>query len=169
MQDLKKLCCTEAERAQQLRIDELSRQEKESQSAVNQLTVQIQEFQDKVNSLNDSMEFNDPESASSSGLSHVPSHPLSGTLSRDSCLQPDTQNSFCLSGNVFENLPAPSEPPSAPCEPVRRLAERANELERKTCRIWQFQARGLQGRYQFGILPLMQMELSAIHPPLVFF
>ena len=50
-------CCTEAERAQQLRIDELSRQEKESQSTVNQLMVQIQEVQDKVNSLNVSREF----------------------------------------------------------------------------------------------------------------
>ena len=41
MEELKKFCCTEAERAQQLRVDELSRQEGESQSAVHQ------EVQDK--------------------------------------------------------------------------------------------------------------------------
>ena len=46
---------------------------KKSQSAVNHCTVQIQEFQDKVNSLNDSREFFDPETASSSGFSHVAS------------------------------------------------------------------------------------------------
>ena len=62
MEELKKICCTEAERTQQL------------QSAVNQFTLQIQALQDKVNSLNDSSDFYDPETASSSGLSHVPSH-----------------------------------------------------------------------------------------------
>ena len=54
---------------------------------------------------------------------------------------------FFFSGNVFEDLPAPSEPPaaffgnstssaSAQCEPeslnTGRLADRANELERNT-------------------------------------
>ena len=58
-------CCTEAKRAQQLRIDELSRQEKESQSTVNQVMVQIQEVQGKVNSLNVSMNFVDLETPSS--------------------------------------------------------------------------------------------------------
>ena len=43
-------CCTEAERAKQLRIDELSFYEKERKSTVNLLMVQIQELQDKVNS-----------------------------------------------------------------------------------------------------------------------
>ena len=42
---------------------------------MNQLAVQIQELQDEVNSLNDSNEIFDPEPASGSGLSHVPSHP----------------------------------------------------------------------------------------------
>ena len=36
---MRTLRCTEAERARQLRTDELSRQEKESQSIVNQLTL----------------------------------------------------------------------------------------------------------------------------------
>ena len=70
IEELNKMCCTEAERAKQLRKDETV-QEKESKSTVNQLMVQIQELQDKVNSLNDSREFYDPETASSSGLSHV--------------------------------------------------------------------------------------------------
>ena len=48
LEELKKLCCTEAERA---KIDEHSIQEKESQSTVNQLTVQIQELQDKVRTI----------------------------------------------------------------------------------------------------------------------
>ena len=117
------MCCTEAERAKQLRTDELFIQEQERKSTVNQIMVQIQELQDKVNSLNDTREFVDP----------VPSQPMSipsprGSLSRDSCLQPDTRNSFGTE-NVFEDLPALGEPPapffgklssseSAPCEPV---------------------------------------------------
>ena len=44
MEELNKFCCTEAERPQQLRADELSRQEKENKSTMNQLTVQIQEL-----------------------------------------------------------------------------------------------------------------------------
>ena len=66
-----------------------------------------------------------------------------GLISRDSCLQPDTRNSFRTSGHVFEDLPAPGELPpalfgnsrfvaSASCGPVSvitgRLAERANAL-----------------------------------------
>ena len=94
MKELKKFCCAEAERAKQLRIDEFCIQEKKSQSTVNHFTVQIQELQDKVNSLSDSREFFDPETVSSSGLSHVASQPTSipsrrGMLSRDSCLQLD--------------------------------------------------------------------------------
>ena len=90
----------------------LSVQEKESQSTVNQL--KIQELQDKVNSLKGSRDLHDPETSSSSGLSDVPGHPMSipsprGLLSHDSCLQPDTRNSYGTSGNVFEDLPAPSE------------------------------------------------------------
>ena len=45
MEELKKLCCTEGERAKKLRRDELSIQEKESQSTVNQLTVFSERFQ----------------------------------------------------------------------------------------------------------------------------
>ena len=59
-----------------------------------------------MNSLNDAREFIDPGTASSSGLSHVFSQLVRipsrrGMISRDSCLQPDTRNSFGISGNVF--------------------------------------------------------------------
>ena len=63
-------------------MDELSIQEQESESIVNQLMVQLQEIQDKVNALNDSRESHDPETASSSGLPHVPSQPMSNPSPR---------------------------------------------------------------------------------------
>ena len=62
------ICCAEAHRARQLKIDELSMQQREHSSTVNQLLAEIQELQDKVNSLNDAKEFYDPETASSCGL-----------------------------------------------------------------------------------------------------
>ena len=55
----------------QLRFDELCMQQKE-----NQILFQSPELQDKVNSLNDATEFYDPETASSSGFSYVPSQPM---------------------------------------------------------------------------------------------
>ena len=48
IEELKKLCCTEAEKAKQLRGDELAIQEQERKSTVNQFMVQIQELQHKV-------------------------------------------------------------------------------------------------------------------------
>ena len=109
--------------------------------------VQIQELQDEVNSL----EFFDPETASSSGLSHVPSQLVSMPsprvlISRDSCLQLATRNSLGATGCVFEDLPAPDGPSSAlfgisknfasaSCGSVLvdtgRVAERAGVLERE--------------------------------------
>ena len=61
--------------------------------------------------MNDAKEFNDPETASNSGLSHVPSQPMSipsprGMITLDSCLQLDTRNSLGTSGRVFEYLHA---------------------------------------------------------------
>ena len=114
IEELRRICCTEAERARQLRIDELCRQERESKSTVDQLVVQIQELQDRVISLNDAREFHEPETVSSSGLLLVPSQPVSipsqrGLTSRDSCLQLATPNSCRTSGNVFEHPSARSE------------------------------------------------------------
>ena len=53
IQELRGVGCAEAERARQLRIDELSVQQRENPSTVNQLLAQIQDLQDKLNSLND--------------------------------------------------------------------------------------------------------------------
>ena len=63
----------------------------EEPSAMNQLLSQIQTLQDKVNALNEEKEFYDPETASGSGMSHVPTQPSRipsprGMLSRDSGL-----------------------------------------------------------------------------------
>ena len=152
-------------------MEDLSIQEKESKSTVNQLMVQIQELQHKVNSPNDAREFFDPVTASSFGSSHVPSQPMSipslrELISHDSCLQLDTRNSFGMSGDVFEDLLAPSEPSaaffghlrsmaSAPCEPTSLIqgdlqSEQMNWID--TLRIF---AIVTQGSYQLGILLLM--------------
>ena len=100
MLKFQRICCAEAERARQLRIDELSMQQKENPSSVNQLTVQIQELQDKVNALTANR-----DTASSSGLSHVLCQPMSipslrGMTCRDSCLQLGTRYSLGTSGHV---------------------------------------------------------------------
>ena len=99
-----------------MRIDELSMQQNERPSTINQLLSQNQELQDEANySMNGEKEVYDPETASRSGMSHVPSQPLSipsprGMISRDPCLPHDTRNAMGTSGNVFEDLPAQAEP-----------------------------------------------------------
>ena len=82
---------------------------------MNQLLSQIGTLPDRVNALNEEKEFSDPETASSSGMSHVPSRIPSprGMLSRDFGLPHHTRNSMGTSGNVFESLPA-RESPSLP-------------------------------------------------------
>ena len=126
-----------------MRTDELYVQKKDEPSPVNQLLSQIQKLQDKVNALNEEKEFYDPETASSSGMSHVPSQfsripSPRGMLSRDSGLPLDTRNSMGTSGNIFGNLPAqermsqllPSDPKnlaSSYCEGVPGIAVRQGE------------------------------------------
>ena len=110
-----------------MRIDELSVQQEGNPSTVNQLLAQILELQDKVKSLDDAKEFYGHETASSSGMSHVPSQPLSipsprGLICRDSCLPHDTRNTTGSSGNVLENLPARDGPSSVSFENPRNLA-----------------------------------------------
>ena len=97
----------ELKRAQELRIDEFSRQEFiKSHATVHELTSQIQELQQRENLMNDSGEFQDVASACSGKLSHVPSQPAvvpspRCMLSRDRSLRPDTWNLLGTSGNVF--------------------------------------------------------------------
>ena len=101
-----------------MRNDERSTQKEESKSTVDQLLAQIQDLLYKVNYLNHAKEFYDPETLSSSGLSLVPSQPMSipsprGMISRDFCLQLDTPNSLGTSGYVFQGLSTLEEPSSA--------------------------------------------------------
>ena len=88
-----------------------------------------------MNSLNDAKEFDDPETASSSGVSHVPSQPLSipsprGMISRASCLPLDTRSSLGTSGRVFESPPVRDGPSSA-------LFEKSNNLASSSCGLRQ--------------------------------
>ena len=78
---------------------------------VSQLLTRIQDLQNKVNSLSDAREFYDPETASSSGATHVPSQPLIIPSPRtmpclDSGLPHDTRNVVGTSRNVVERLTA---------------------------------------------------------------
>ena len=91
MLELRRIGLEETERARQLRTDELYAQQKEELSTMIQLLSQIRTLQDNVNALNEEKEFYDPETASSSGMFHVPCQPSRipsprGTLSRDSGL-----------------------------------------------------------------------------------
>ena len=86
----------------------------------------IQELQNEVNGMNDSRDFKDAESVSS-GLSHVPSQPVSfpphpvpgGMLSRSVGMlgrhdkPPDIWDTHGISGNVFVNPLASSSTPYA--------------------------------------------------------
>ena len=109
------------------RTDELYAQKKEELSTMNQLLSQIQTLQDQVNALNEAKEFYDPETASSSGKSHVSSqHPRipspRGMLSRDSGLPHCTRNSMGALGTICEQTLAP-----AYCEGVAGTAMRHGE------------------------------------------
>ena len=68
-EELRIICCEEVNRARQARIDELSTHQDRNPTTVSQFLTHIQEL---VNSLSDTMEFDDPESWSSSGATHVP-------------------------------------------------------------------------------------------------
>ena len=117
-QELRRFCCEETDRARQLTIDQLSLQQERNPSTVRQLLTQAQDLQNTVNSLTDAKVFYDPETASSSRTSHVPSQPLNipspkSMLHRDSGLPLDTRNTVGTSGNVSESLPPAREGPSS--------------------------------------------------------
>ena len=99
IEELRRICCEETDRAGQARIDELSMHQERNPTTVSQLLTQIQDLQDKANSLSDARKFDDPETASSSGATHVPSQPFSFPSPRtmpcrDSGLPHDTQKTF---------------------------------------------------------------------------
>ena len=66
IEELRRICCEETDRARQARIDELSMHQERNRTTVSQSMTQIRELQNKVNSLSDAREFYDPESGSSS-------------------------------------------------------------------------------------------------------
>ena len=106
IEELPRSCCEETGRARQLRIDELSLQQERHPSIASQLLTRSQDLQNKVNSLTDARDLYDPQTASSSGASHVPNQPLNvpsprGTLNRDSGLPLDTRKTMGTSGNFF--------------------------------------------------------------------
>ena len=67
MEEFRRICCEETDRARQAIIDELSMHQERNPTILSQLMAQIRELQNKVNSLSDAREFYDPESWSSSG------------------------------------------------------------------------------------------------------
>ena len=107
IEELRRTWCEEAGRARQARIDELSMRQGKNPTTVSQLLTQILDSQNKVHSLSDAREFYDPETASSSGATHVPSQPSTIPSPRtmpchDSGLPLDTRNTTGTSGNVLE-------------------------------------------------------------------
>ena len=108
IEELRRRCCEESDRARQAKLDELSVMQQRDPQTVSQLLAQMRESQDKVNSLSDAREFHDPETAGSSGASHVPSPPLTNASyrtvpRRDSGLPPETPNTMGIS-DVFERV-----------------------------------------------------------------
>ena len=127
LRELRRTCCEETDRARQARIDELSMHQERNPKTASQLLTQIRDLQNKVNSLSDGREFYDPETASSSGATHVPSQPLTipnpTTMPcRDSGLLHDTWNIMGNSGKVFQRLPARQGLPWALFEHSKKLA-----------------------------------------------
>ena len=126
-------CCEETDRARQARIDELSVQQERNPTTVSQLLAQIRDLQNKINSLSGAREFYDPETASSSGATHVPSQPSAipsprTTSCRDSGLPHDARNIVGASGNVIERLPAREGRTSSLFENSKNLASSSHEL-----------------------------------------
>ena len=66
VEELRRICA-EADRAGQLKLDEIPVKQKENPSTVDQLMAQMQDLQDKVNSVNDVRGFFDLETASQPG------------------------------------------------------------------------------------------------------
>ena len=118
-------------------------QKKQDSSTVNQLMSLIGTLQDKMNVLSEEEEFYYPETASSSGMSHVPSQssriPSPRDMpSRDSGLPYYLRNSMHTSGNVFES-PAAQErtSPSLPCHSKKNLADSFCEGTRNCNETWE--------------------------------
>ena len=106
-------------------------------TTVSQLLTQIQDLQNKVNSLSGAREFYDPETASSSGATHVPSQ-ASTILSprtmpcRDSGLPHDARNIGVLQETFFERPSAQRGRTSTLFNNSKNLASSSQELRPET-------------------------------------
>ena len=137
IEELRRVCCEEASRTRQARIDEMSMHQERNPTTVSQLLTQMKESQNKVNFLSDAREFYDPESGSSSGATHVPSQTptiLSPRINPccDSGLPRDAQNCMGTSGNFFERPPAQEGRPSTVFNSSRNLVSSSKELRPDT-------------------------------------
>ena len=102
---------------------------------VSQLLAQMRESQDKVNSLSDAREFHDPETAGSSGASHVTRPPLAKPSyrtvpRRDSGLPPETLNMMGIS-DVFWTTTCSRRTTSKYLEKSRNLASSSRGVKPK--------------------------------------
>ena len=109
IEELKSICCEDGDRARQARIVKLSLHLERNPTTVRQLLTHFQDLQNKVNSFLVRCEriFYDPETASSSGATHVPSQPATIPSPRtmlccDSGVPHDTQKIVGTSGHVSE-------------------------------------------------------------------
>ena len=86
IEELRRICCEETDRARQLKLDELSMQQERNTTTVSQLLDSNSGFTIQGEFLADAREFYDPETASTSGASHVPSQPMSIPSPRETCV-----------------------------------------------------------------------------------
>ena len=104
---------------------------------MSQLLAHIQDLQNQVNSMSDAREFNDPDTASSSGASQVPSQHLTipssrGMPRRDSGLPPFTRNTLGTPGKVFESLLLKKDHPQLSSKNSTNLASSSCGLRPET-------------------------------------
>ena len=137
---IEKICCEETDSSKTSKnwwIVCASREESYDCESIVDSNTGFTKWQNKVNSLSDARESDDPEKASSSGATHVPSQPSTfasprTTLCRDSGLPHDAQNIVCTSGNVFERLPAQQGRTSTLFNSSKNWASSSQELRPDT-------------------------------------
>ena len=115
IEELRRICCEEIDRARQAKIDELSMHQESNPTTVSQLLTQIQDLQNKANSL----------SRPQSTLVYSESQRM---LCRESGLPRNTRNIMGTSGNVFERPPTRKEQTSTLFNNSKNLASSSPKL-----------------------------------------
>ena len=105
-EELRRICDEEANQVRKLKIEELSLRKERDPNTMDRLLEQAQDIQNQANSMAEAKEFHDPDTASSSGASHVPSQPVitpssRGMLSRDSGLPPTARDNVTQVQETF--------------------------------------------------------------------